>query len=196
MAAAKKNATRLAAHLVFADESGFLLTPTIAKTWAPLGRTPVVRHIDRRDRISVISAISVSPVRRRPNLYFQMHLKNIQQAEVRLFLRHLLRHLRGHVFLFWDGGNPHRGQLVREFCRRVHRLHLVRLPAYAPEFNPDEGIWKLAKEKLANGCPSDLSDLARSLTWTLRSIRRNHRNLRGCITHSALPPFLPRLLHY
>jgi transposase len=196
VAAAKKNATRLGAHLVFADESGFFLTPTIAKTWAPLGRTPVVRHIDRRDRISVISAISVSPVRRRPNLYFQMHLKNIQQAEVRLFLRHLLRHLRGHVFLFWDGGNPHKGVLVREFCRRVHRLHLVRLPAYAPEFNPDEGIWKLSKQKLANGCPSDLSELARSLRWTLLSIRRNHRNLRGCITHSALPPFLPRLLHY
>lgn len=186
----------MGAHLVFADESGFLLTPTIAKTWAPVGRTPVVRHIDRRDRISVISAISVSPLRRRPNLYFQLYLKNIQQAEVRLFLRHLLRHLRGHVFLFWDGGNPHKGQLVREFCRRVHRLHLVRLPAYAPEFNPDEGIWKLAKATLANGCPSDLSELARSLTRTLCSIRQNHRNLRGCITHSALPPFLPQALHY
>jgi transposase len=195
MAAAKKNSARLGAHLVFADESGFFLTPTIAKTWAPVGRTPVVHHLDRRDRISVISAISVSPVRRRSNLYFQLHMKNIQQAEVRSFLRHLLRHLRGHVFLFWDGGNPHKGQLVREFCRRVHRLHLVRLPAYAPEFNPDEGIWKLAKGALANGCPSDIFELERSLTRTLRSIRRNHRNLRGCITHSALPPFLPRMLH-
>lgn len=196
MAARKKNAARLGAHLVFADESGFLLTPTIAKTWAPVGRTPVVRHLDRRDRISAISAISVSPVRRRPNLYFQLHFKNIQQAEVCVFLRNLLRHLRGHVFLFWDGGNPHKGHLVRAFCHRVHRLHLVRLPAYAPEFNPDEGIWKLAKAILANGCPSDIFELERSLTRTLRSIRRNHRNLRGCITHSALPPFLPEPLHY
>jgi transposase len=196
MAAGKKNAARLGAHLVFADESGFLLTPTIAKTWAPVGRTPVVRHLDRRDRISAISAISVSPVRRCPNLYFQLHHKNIQQAEVCVFLRNLLRHLRGHVFLFWDGGNPHKGHLVRALCHRVHRLHLVRLPAYAPEFNPDEGIWKLAKATLANGCPSDIFDLERSLTLTLLSIRRNHRNLRGCITHSALPPFLPSPLHY
>ena len=195
MAAAKKNAARLGAHLVFADESGFLLTPTIAKTWAPVGRTPVIRHLDRRDRISAISAISVSPVRRRPNLYFQLFQKNIRQAEVRLFLRHLLRHLRGHVFLFWDGGNPHKGQLVRALCHRVHRLHLVRLPAYAPEFNPDEGIWKLAKATLANGCPSDIFELERALTRPMRSICRNHRNLRGCITHSALPPFLPKPLH-
>jgi hypothetical protein len=90
MAASKKNAARLGAHLVFADESGFLLTPTIAKTWAPVGRTPVVRHLDRRDRISAISAISVSPMRRRPNLYFQLYPKTIQQAEVCLFLRNLL----------------------------------------------------------------------------------------------------------
>lgn len=195
MAAREKSAARLGAHLVFADESGFFLTPTLAKTWAPVGKTPVVRHIDRRDRISVISAISVSPVRRRPNLYFQLHLKNIQQEEVRCFLRHLLRHLRGHVFLFWDGGKPHRSQMVRDLCRRVHRLHLFRLPAYAPEFNPDEGIWKLAKGALANGCPSDVPELARSLTRTLRSIRSNRRNLCGCITHSALPPFLPSSLH-
>jgi len=195
MATGKKNAARLGAHLVFADESGFLLTPTIAKTWAPVGKTPVVCHLDRRDRISAISAISISPVRRRPNLYFQLHSKNIQQLEVRSFLRHLLRHLRGHVFVFWDGGSPHKGQLIRDLCRRLHRLHLVRLPAYAPEFNPDEGIWKLAKQALANGCPSDLPDLARALTDTLHAIRSNHRNLRGCITHSALPPFLPRPLH-
>jgi transposase len=160
-----------------------------------VGRTPVVRHLDRRDRISVISAISVSPQLRRLNLYFQLHLKNIQQQEVLSFLRHLLRHLRGHVFLFWDGGKPHRTKLVQELCCRVRRLHLFRLPAYAPEYNPDEGVWKLAKERLANGCPSDISELASTLTRTLGGIRRNRRNLRGCITHSALPPFLPRVLH-
>jgi len=172
-----------------------LLTPTIAKTWAPVGETPVVSHLDRRDRLSAISAISVSPKRRRLNLYFQLHLKNIQQDEVCCFLRHLLRHLRGHVFLFWDGGQPHRGRLVKELCHRIRRIHLVRLPAYAPEFNPDEGVWKLAKQRLTNGCPNDLSELAHSLRRTLEAIGRSRRNLRGCITHSALPLFLPRLLH-
>src|SRR5260370_8148720 len=75
MAEGKKNAARLGAHLVFADESGFLLTPTVAKTWAPIGQTPVIRHFDRRDRISVISGISVSPRRQRLNLFFQLHLQ-------------------------------------------------------------------------------------------------------------------------
>jgi hypothetical protein len=56
--------------------------------------------------------------------------------------------------------------------------------------NPDEGIWKLAKGILANGCPSDLFDLTRSLIKALNSIRKNHKNLRACVNHSALPTFL------
>ena len=58
LAASKKNAARLGAHLVFADESGFLLIPNVVKTWAPRGQTPVLRHYYRRERISVISGVS------------------------------------------------------------------------------------------------------------------------------------------
>lgn len=151
----------------------------------------MLRHYDRRDRISVISGITVSPKRRRLNLYFHLHLKNIQQQEVRNFLRHLLLHLRGHVFLLWDGGRPHAGRLVKELVQRVPRLHLVRFPGYAPELNPDEGIWKLAKGMLANGCPNDRDELSASITKSLSSIRKNRNNLRGCIDHSGLPNVLP-----
>src|SRR4030066_72860 len=61
----KKNARRLGAHLVFVDESGFLLIPSVHKTWAPRGQTPIIRHRYQRDKISVISGLSVSPVRQR-----------------------------------------------------------------------------------------------------------------------------------
>ena len=44
MAARKKNATRLGAHLGFADESGFMMIPPVRRTWAPVGQTPIVRH--------------------------------------------------------------------------------------------------------------------------------------------------------
>ena len=151
----------------------------------------MLHHYDRRDRISVISGISISPNRRRFNLYFKLHFKNIQQQEVCAFLRHLLRHLRGHVFLLWDGGRPHTGRLVKELVRRIPRLHPLRFPGYAPELNPDEGVWKLAKGMLANGCPKDRSELGASLTQALQSIRQNRKNLRACINHSGLPYFLP-----
>jgi transposase len=190
LAGAKKNAKRLGAHLVFVDESGFQLTPTIVATWAPVGKTPTVHHFDRHDRVSVISGISVSPARQRLNLYFQLYTENIRQLQARDFLRQLLRHLHGHVFVLWDGANPHRGLLVRELCARSKRLHLQRFPAYAPEFNPDEGVWKLAKQRLANGQCRDVTALMHAVLDSLGAIRANRKNLRGCITHSALPLFL------
>jgi putative transposase len=149
-----------------------------------------VHHFDRRDRVSVISGISVASRSQRLNLHFQLYTENIRQLQVRDFLRQLLRQLRGHIFVLWDGGNPHRGKLVRELCARTKRLHLQRFPAYAPEFNPDEGVWKLAKQRLANGCPRDLPELMLSVLNSLKAIRESPRNLRACINHSALPPFL------
>jgi hypothetical protein len=68
---------------------------------------------------------------------------------------------------------------------------LQRFPAYAPEFNPDEGIWKLAKQRLANGQCHNLEALMQAVLDSLSAIRANRKNLRGCIAHSALPLFLP-----
>jgi transposase len=163
-----------------------MLTPTVARTWAPRGQTPLVRHSQRHDRISVISGISVSPRRHRLGLYYQWHHHNLRELEAVAFVRHLLRHLRGPVVLIWDRLGIHRGKLVQALGRRVRRLHLEFLPAYAPELNPDEGVWRLTKNRLANGCPADRFDLALNVIEELESVRRSPSRLRSCITHSGL----------
>jgi transposase len=191
VAARKKNAARLGAHLVFLDESGFLLIPSVRKTWAPRGQTPLLRFWQRHDKISVISAVSVSPRRRRVGLYYQLHRTNIRQPAVCAFLRHLLRHLRGPVIVLWDNGRIHRGPVIRDFGHRIPRLHVEFFPAYAPELNPDEGVWHRAKATLANGRPDDLTALAAHLRAALARLRRSQRALRGCITQSDLSLFLP-----
>ena len=72
----------------------------MAKTWSPQGCTPIHYHRQRRrDKVSVISGISVSPRRQRLGLYYQLYFDNIGQEEVCLFLRELLRHLRGQVIV-------------------------------------------------------------------------------------------------
>lgn len=190
LAAGKKNATRLGAHIVFVDESGFMLIPSVRKTWAPRGQTPLLRFWQKHDRISVISGISVSPRRRRLGLYFRMHLKNIKHPEVCEFLRHLLRHLRGPVIVLWDGGRIHKGEAIRSLCHALPRLRLERFPAYAPEVNPDEAVWTITKTSLANGRPDCLEDLKTHLVRSLLRISRSQRILKGCITQSDLPPFL------
>lgn len=192
LAAYKKKAARLGAHLVFADESGFLLLPYVAKTWAPQGCTPVHRHRQRsRQRISVISALSVSPRRQRLGLYYQLFLDGIGRLEVCFFLRHLLRHLRGPVVVLLDNSSTHRnGELNELLKEKKSRLFPEYFPAYAPELNPDEGIWSLSKRGLANSCLSDVDELIAEVIGAIEQIRRSPRTLRGCILQSELPSFL------
>lgn len=190
MAGGKKKATRLKAYLVFADESGFLLLPPMLKTWAPRGCTPVLRHRTRRDKLSVISGISVSPQRRRVGLYYAFYRHNIRHQEVYAFLRHLLRHLRGPIIALLDNARIHRGAL-HGLCARHPRLHLAYFPAYAPELNPDEGVWTLTKRTLANGRPDTLDDLLAELVRSLENVRAAPPLLRSCIRHSELSLFLP-----
>ena len=88
LAPSKKNAARLGAHIVFADESGFLMAPLVVRTWAPRGSTPFLRYRQgRREKISVISGISLSPERHRLGLYYLLFYENIGEEEVCVFLR-------------------------------------------------------------------------------------------------------------
>ncbi len=191
MAASKKNAARLGAHIVFLDESGFMLIPLVLRTWAPRGCTPLCHHRYRHDRISMISCISVSPKRRRLGLYFDFHEENINAALVRDFLRELMRFLRGHIFVLLDGASIHRGAEVKELLRKTRRLHLVRLPAYAPELNPDEAVWSHVKRKLANGRPDSINELRADLHHHFLATAYNQTLLRGFIKQSGLPIRLP-----
>jgi transposase len=191
MAAGKKNAARLGAHLVFADESGFLLIPTVVRTWAPQGKTPIHRHHQgQRDQISVISGISVSPQRRHLGLYYLLFFDNIQQEEVCVFLRELLRHLRGPIIVLLDNSSTHKGEPLEKLRARHPRLKIEHFPAYAPELNPDEGVWSLAKRKLANSCPRDGEELMDDVICSINGIRASREKLHGCILQSELPLFL------
>jgi transposase len=188
---AKKNSARLGAYLIFIDESGFMLTPTVRRTWAPVGCTPLIRHHFANERISVISGISVSPTRKRLGLFGMFFYDNIGRDEVAAFLRQVLRHLHGHVIALLDNSNTHRGGLLRDLCRRVPRLHLGYFPSYAPDLNPDEAVWGLLKGKLANGRPDDIRELEEDLQKEFRQLARSQSKLRGCIRQSELPFSLP-----
>jgi transposase len=150
-----------------------------------------VRHRERHDRISAISGIAVSPRRFHCALYCHLYADNIQGEEVALFLRHLLRHLRGPLIVLLDNGNIHRGEPVRALLARTRRLRLVPFPAYAPELNPDEGVWNHLKRMLANGRPDTQAELMDLLADELCQLAAAPDLLRGCIRQSDLPPFLP-----
>lgn len=171
----------------FLDESGFLLVPAIARTWAPRGHTPVLLTAGSWSNVSAISSIVVSPKAKRLGLYCRFHpKKNVRALQVVEFLDHLLHQIRGPIVLLWDGGRPHRAACVGEFLHKHSRLHIYPLPPYAPELNPDEHVWRQMKHLLANSLPRDVRHLRRTLNGPLRRLQRSQRLLWSCIKASKL----------
>lgn len=186
----KKNARRLNAHLVFLDESGLLTTPLVRRTWAPRGQTPVLYQCGRHwEKASIIGALTVSPRRRRVGLYFSLAAnRNVDIPWTIDFLRNLLRHLKGPVVLVWDRLGVHRSRAVTSFIRRHRRLHVVWLPAYAPELNPVEQVWGYLKHNpLANFAPAEVKQLTATAYRHARRIQRRQDLLRSFIHHARLP---------
>ncbi len=179
------------AHLVFLDESGFMLTPSVRRTWAPRGQTPILDAWDRRDRISAISSISVSPRNRRLNLHFDLlpDNTNAHAEDIVAYLRHLKAQIGGPLTILWDGSKIHdRSKLVRAFLAEHPEIQTERLPAYAPELNPDELVWAWTKYGRLGNLAAANSDWLRDYLINEFTYMREHPELLASfIEGSGLP---------
>jgi transposase len=178
------------AHLVFLDESGFMLTPTVRRTWGPTGHTPVLPCSDRRDRISAISAITLSPERVRLNFCFTLLAdnKNVKAPDIVAFLRLLKRKLGGPFTILWDGSNTHsRSRLVKAYLAKHPEIVAETLPAYAPEINPDENVWSWTKYgRLANLAAQDTRELRERIEQAFAVLRQERGYLDSFILDAEL----------
>ena len=96
------------------------------------------------------------------------------------FLKHLLHQIPGKLLVIWDGLPAHRGEAVRSFLATgaAARLQLERLPGYAPELNPVDGLWQYLKNvELRNLCFPGFS-------WLMASPALSA----ACVTRPRLSP--------
>jgi transposase len=178
LARAQKKAADNGCTIVWGDESAFYLLPHAVRTWAPRGKTPGLRVRLSKDHLSAISGVTLDG-----RLFLQVREHSFDSYAVVGFLRVLLRKLRGKILLIWDGSPIHRGQPVKDFLRRgaARRLHLEQLPGYAPDLNPDEGVWNYLKRvELANVCCRDLQELRSQVIRARERVRHKRAVLRAC----------------
>jgi transposase len=176
--------------LVLIDESGFLMSPSVRRTLAPRGKTPILKtQAKGREKVSVTAALTISPRRGRLGLYWRTYPRSFVNAQRSAdFLRYLLGRLRGAVTVIWDGGPMHKGEPIRQVCCDYPRLQLERLPPYAPELNPVEYIWgSLKRGELANFLPDNVFHLNAALQKQLRRTRKSPAKLQGFLKASRLP---------
>jgi transposase len=170
--------------LLTVDEAGFYLLPSVVRTYAPCGQTPVLSHANLHPHVSAIAAITPQG-----KLYTHLQETAIHGQDIVHFLCHLLRQIPGKLVLVWDRAKIHVGDAVKAFLRQggARDVQLHHFPAYAPELNPTEGIWNYLKNvELPNRCCPDLTDLKRHLRQAIQRVRQKTHIIKACFKHAQL----------
>jgi len=185
MARVEKKAAREQRTIVFVDEAGFYLLAAAVYTWAPRGQTPILKY-PFWEHLSAISAMTPEG-----RLYTSVQDTSFRGPDIVRFLKHLLRHIEGKLLVIWDGLPAHRGQVVKEFLSGggAKRIHLERLPGYAPDLNPDEGVWNYLKNvEMGNLCCQSLEELRQALRQAIARLRHKTDVIQSFIRQANLEP--------
>jgi transposase len=191
--------TRLAAatgaYVCFEDEAGQNLRPPKARTWAPRGRTPVVRVSGKGSgRVSVAGLVCLKPGAR-DHLFYRVRVHRGRKGERRSMseedyaglITAAHQQLQAPVILIWDRLNTHISAVMRAFISsHPDWLTEVRLPAYAPDLNPAEGAWANMKNGLGNLAVRDVDQLAAIMKSRLKRIQYRPALIDGFLAQAGL----------
>jgi hypothetical protein len=173
----QKNARRRKAVICFFDESGVSLTPIVRSTWAPRGKTPVLVHRFNWKRASIAAALCFGSAGGGCQLAFHVQPGSYDTERLIGVLGELRRFLGGQkATVLWDGLPAHRSNLMKAWITsQRHWLVVERLPAYAPELNPVEGLWSNLKGKggeLANLTVPTLAEVIAQAQLGIQRVRQ------------------------
>jgi len=169
-------AKKAGATVYFADEASVRSDYHAGTTWAPVGKTPVVKTTGARFSVNMISAVTA-----RGALRFSLINGTLTAPKFIDFCKRLLHDAPGPVFLILDGHPVHRSTAVRAFAESTAgRLRLFRIPAYSPQLNPEEWVWKNVKHDRVDKAGVSGPDQFKALAVTaLRRLQRMPSIVRG-----------------
>lgn len=132
------------AHIFFGDEASFAEWGSLTYTWAKRGCQPTVKTSGKRKGYKVFGLIEYFTGK----FFYKCHEGKLNSESYARFLKEVLSKTRRHIILIQDGARYHTSAAMREFFEKhKDRLTVFQLPAYSPDFNPIEKLWKKVKEK-------------------------------------------------
>jgi transposase len=132
--AIRRQAKQQRATIYWGDEMGLRSDHQTGTSYGRKGQTPVIPGTGKRFRCNVLSTIT-----NRGELAFMVFRGAFNWQVFLRFLRRLLRHAPGLVFLIIDRHPVHlAAEVERWVAKRSERLRLFFLPSYSPDLNPDE----------------------------------------------------------
>lgn len=139
---------------------------------------PILRHKLTRDHLSAISAVTPEG-----KLFLGVQEESFNSVGILGFLEQLQQQITGKLLIIWDGAPIHRSKRIKEYLAAgaAARIHLERLPGYAPELNPDEGVWNYFKHvELKNLCCRDIPHLQRELSAAQQRLGQKPEIIQAC----------------
>jgi len=130
----QKKAKKEGAIIYWGDEMGMRSDHQAGRTYAPKGKTPVIKKTGKRFSINMISALS-----NKGHLQF-MILEGRFNSEVFIdFLKRIIKNSKQKIYLIVDGHPAHKTIKLKEWLsKNKSKMELFYLPPYSPELNPDE----------------------------------------------------------
>lgn len=131
------------ASILFGDEASFPQWGTLTYTWARRGVQPTVQTSGIRKGYKVFGLIDYATGR----LFCKTHEGRFNSDSYAAFLREVLSQTTQHLILIQDGARYHTSKAMQQFFAQYSdRLTVYQLPAYSPDYNPIEKLWKKIKE--------------------------------------------------
>lgn len=131
------------ALILFGDEVSFAQWGSLSYTWAPKGQQPTVKTSGRRKGYKVFGLIEFFSGR----LFWQGQIDRFNAESYIAFLTEVLTQTKEQLILIQDGAKYHTCQATQDFlAAHTDRLTKYQLPAYSPDFNPIEHLWRNVKK--------------------------------------------------
>lgn len=170
------------------------MNPTVKNTFSPRGLTPELMEKRRccHQKLSVISAIVLTPKKRQADLVFQIlpANENFTTETVLEFVRGIVkRNPYGKTHVIWDRAQIHRGKAFKDYLSRSRRIQCHHFPPYSPELNPVELVWSYVKwQDLANSVPKDMDSLLDDVSNSMVGVAEKNDMLKNFVVHATKRP--------
>jgi transposase len=174
-------------ELLFVDEATLRRHPTLTAQWCLIDEVPEVPTGDDHTKLQVYGA--VAPLSGRTHYHTSPALGKTEFAQ---FLQHLVTYYPDKwLLVIHDRAGQHKGAPVEAVVREASgRLVLQPQPAYSPELNPQERIWKWLRRVVTHNhwfaTLAEQIDAVRHFFRYLAGVKEQVRHLCGLKTSESL----------
>lgn len=164
------------AEIQWGDETGLCSTCQIGKSYAPRGKTPILKEMGKRFSVSMISTIT-----NRGDLRFMIYNGGLNVSIFLKFLKRLVKSREKKIFLILDNLRVHHAKIIQAWIsKNQEAIELFFLPPYAPEYNPDEYLNNTVKQRIhREKMPRNQEELAKGLRSTLAGLQKEPETIRN-----------------